>query len=153
MTHNRHEKLTILVSIACYGRLEECLSQNAPDSRQIKLASLAFFLSCARPSVLLKPDTTLTAPKACYGKNNIPARAKIDLGASLASSNGNSIHSEILLGLPRKEYDAVFAHLQFVELRTHDLLNEMGGPIAYCHFVNSGLASALNVTGGGKVLK
>jgi CRP-like cAMP-binding protein len=77
-------------------------------------------------------------------------RIKINPDSSLASSNGNSIHNEILLGLPRKEYDAVFANLQFVEMRTHDLLNEMGEPIEYCYFVNSGLASVLNVTGDGK---
>jgi CRP-like cAMP-binding protein len=35
-------------------------------------------------------------------------------------------------------------------MRTHDLLNEMGEPIEYCYFVNSGLASILSVTADGK---
>jgi CRP-like cAMP-binding protein len=76
--------------------------------------------------------------------------AKVNPRSSPAATNGNSIHNEILLGLPRKEYDAVFADLEFVEMRTHDLLNEMGEPIEYCYFVNSGLASILNVTADGK---
>jgi CRP-like cAMP-binding protein len=76
--------------------------------------------------------------------------AKFIPKSSRAAANGNSIHNEILLGLPRKECDAVFSDLDFVEMRTHDLLNEMGQPIEYCYFVNNGLASILNVTGDGK---
>jgi CRP-like cAMP-binding protein len=76
--------------------------------------------------------------------------ANISLKPSLAGTNGNAIHNEILLGLPRKERDAVFPCLELVEMRTHDLLNEMGEPIEYCYFVNSGLASILNVTADGK---
>ena len=76
--------------------------------------------------------------------------AKINRKSSPAATNENSIHNEILLGLPRKECDAVFADLEFVKMRTHDLLNEMGEPIEYCYFVNSGLASILNVTADGK---
>jgi hypothetical protein len=66
------------------------------------------------------------------------------------AADGNSIHNEILLALPRKECDAVFSDLELVEMRTHDQLNEMGEPIEYCYFVNSGLASILSVTGDGK---
>jgi len=65
-------------------------------------------------------------------------------------SDGNSVHNEILLGLPRKECEAIFSSLEFVEMRTHDVLNEMGEAIEYCYFVNSGLASILNVTADGK---
>ena len=76
--------------------------------------------------------------------------AKVNPKSPPSATNGNSLHYEILLGLARKEYDAVFADLEFVEMRTHDLLNEMGEPIEYCYFVNSGLASILNVTADGK---
>jgi len=64
--------------------------------------------------------------------------------------DGHSMHNEILLGLPPNECDAVFANLEFLEMRTHDVLNEMGEPIKYCYFVNSGLASVLNVMSDGK---
>jgi hypothetical protein len=67
--------------------------------------------------------------------------AKVIPKLSPAATDGNSIHNEILLGLPRKECDVVFSDLESVEMRTHDLLNEMGEPIEYCYFVNSGLAS------------
>jgi CRP-like cAMP-binding protein len=61
-----------------------------------------------------------------------------------------SIHNEILLNLPRKESETVFADLEFVEMPASDLLNEMGEPIKHCYFVNSGLASVLNVMSDGK---
>ncbi len=64
--------------------------------------------------------------------------------------DGHSMHNEILVGLPKKECEAVFSNLEFVEMRLHDVLNEMGEPIKYCYFVNSGLASILNVMSDGK---
>jgi CRP-like cAMP-binding protein len=64
--------------------------------------------------------------------------------------DGHSMHNEILLGLPPNECDAVFSNLEFLEMRTHDVLNEMGEPIKQCYFVNSGLASVLNVMSDGK---
>lgn len=64
--------------------------------------------------------------------------AKFSPKSSAAATDGNSMHNEILLGLQRKEYDAVFSDLEFVQMRTHDVLNEMGRPIEYFYFVNSG---------------
>jgi CRP-like cAMP-binding protein len=76
--------------------------------------------------------------------------AKINPKSSPAGNDGNSIHNEILLALPRKECDEIFSNLEFVQMRTHDVLNEMGQTIEYFYFVNSGLASILNVTADGK---
>ena len=64
--------------------------------------------------------------------------------------DGHSIHNEILLGLPKSECDSLFSHLEFVELQTHAELQEMGEPIKYAYFMNSGLASILTVMGDGK---
>ena len=64
--------------------------------------------------------------------------------------DGHSLHNEILVGLPKRECEAVFSNLEFVEMRLRDVLNEMGEPIKYCYFVNSGLASILNVMSDGK---
>jgi CRP-like cAMP-binding protein len=61
-----------------------------------------------------------------------------------------SIHNEILLSLPPKECAAVLAELEFVEMRSYDLLNEMGEPIEYCYFMNSGMTSILTIMGDGK---
>ena len=79
-----------------------------------------------------------------------PVSSRVIPKVSPNGADGNSIHNEILLGLPRKECEAVFSDLELVEMRTHDVLNEMGEPIEYCYFVNSGLASILNVTSDGK---
>ena len=61
-----------------------------------------------------------------------------------------SIRNEILLSLPSKECAAVLADLEFVEMRNYDLLNEMGEPIEYCYFMNSGMTSILTIMGDGK---
>lgn len=64
--------------------------------------------------------------------------------------DGQRMHNEILLGLPRKERDAVFPDLHHVQMRTRDVLHEAGQPITHGYFVNSGLASVLNVMNDGK---
>jgi len=61
-----------------------------------------------------------------------------------------SIRNEILLSLPPKECAAVLSDLEFVEMRSYDLLNEMGEPIEYCYFMNSGMTSILTIMGDGK---
>jgi len=64
--------------------------------------------------------------------------------------DGNQMHNEILLGLPREECDVLFPYLEYVQMRTHDALHEAGQPIAHGYFVNDGLASVLNVMTDGK---
>ena len=64
--------------------------------------------------------------------------------------DGHAIHNEILRGLPKNECDALFSELEFIQLRTHDELQEMGEPIKDAYFVNRGLASILTVMGDGK---
>ena len=64
--------------------------------------------------------------------------------------DGNTLHNMLLLNLPVKECESVYYRLVFMPLRTHDVLNEMGQTIKYAYFMNSGLASVLNVTLEGK---
>ncbi|HEX4786148.1 MAG TPA: Crp/Fnr family transcriptional regulator [Candidatus Sulfotelmatobacter sp.] len=61
-----------------------------------------------------------------------------------------SIRNEILLSLPPQECAAVLSELEFVEMRSYDLLNEMGEPIENCYFMNSGMTSILTIMGDGK---
>jgi len=61
-----------------------------------------------------------------------------------------SIRNEILLSLPAKESAAVLSELEFVEMHSYDLLNEMGEPIEYGYFMNSGMTSILTIMGDGK---
>jgi len=79
--------------------------------------------------------------------------AKTPAGFAKPSTRGvdpRSIRNEILLSLPSKECAAVLADLEFVEMRNYDLLNEMGEPIEYCYFMNSGMTSILTIMGDGK---
>lgn len=63
---------------------------------------------------------------------------------------GNPVRNEILLGLPSLERDSVFAPLTFVQMRTHDLLEDVEQPIKYGYFIDSGLVSVLRVMTSGK---
>jgi len=73
---------------------------------------------------------------------------------SPGSSNGNNnkpaVANKILQRLPRKEYKAVLARTERVDLPIHTVLNEIGKAIEHGYFMNSGLASILTVLAGGK---
>ena len=69
------------------------------------------------------------------------------------SSSGidpGSIRNEVLLSLPPKESDALFSELEFLETKSYDLLNEIGEPIEYCYFMNTGMTSILSIMNDGK---
>jgi len=70
---------------------------------------------------------------------------------SKTQRNGDGkIRNKILLGLPRKECDAVFAKLTLVDLELHHLMQEAGQEIEHCYFPNTMMASVLNVMADGK---
>jgi CRP-like cAMP-binding protein len=64
--------------------------------------------------------------------------------------DGSILENELLLDLPDKECQAIYSQLVFLPLRTHEVLNEVGAPIQHVYFINSGLASVLNVMQDGK---
>jgi CRP-like cAMP-binding protein len=78
-------------------------------------------------------------------KNSAAKRASY-----LRHLDGNKLENTLLLNLPDKECESVYSQLVFMPLRTHDVLNEAGERIKYVYFMNSGLASVLNVTQDGK---
>jgi len=49
-----------------------------------------------------------------------------------SDGDGNQIHNEILLSLPREERDMVFSKLEFVRLKSLQLLHEVGDATANC---------------------
>ncbi len=63
---------------------------------------------------------------------------------------GNPVRNELLMGLPSSECAAIFPQLTFVQLRTHDVLQEYEEPIGYAYFVDSGMVSILSVMQDGK---
>ena len=56
----------------------------------------------------------------------------------------------ILLALPTHELTATVKKLEFKGLPTHFVLHEASEPITHTYFINSGLASVLNVMTDGK---
>jgi CRP-like cAMP-binding protein len=67
-----------------------------------------------------------------------------------AGRNGQDLTNQILLSLPRNVCNDLIGKAQAVKLPTHSVLNEVNEPIQYLYFIDSGLASVLNVLGDGK---
>jgi CRP-like cAMP-binding protein len=74
-------------------------------------------------------------------ESSVSARRDVD---------GNPVRNEILLNLPRKEWEAVLPRLEFVRLKLHQVLHEPGETLKSGYFCNSGLFSVLNVMPDGK---
>jgi CRP-like cAMP-binding protein len=81
---------------------------------------------------------------------SLRVRGKSVLPNGAASNGTRALRNTILLNLPRAEYDLIFPKLEFVDLPTQTVLNEMGSPIAFGWFLNGGLGSILNVMSTGK---
>lgn len=62
----------------------------------------------------------------------------------------NQVHNEILLSLPREERDILFSKLEFVRLKSLQVLHEVGDSVRSAYFCNSGMISALSVFPDGK---
>ena len=73
-----------------------------------------------------------------------------NVAPSSNGSNSQKVQNGILLSLAADEFDALFPKLVFVDLPKHALLNEIAEPIEWAYFINSGLASFLNVMADGK---
>lgn len=67
-----------------------------------------------------------------------------------SDSDGNQIHNEILLSLPREECDIIFPKLEFLRLQELQILHEAGDTIKSAYFCNSGMISTLSVFPDGK---
>ena len=83
-------------------------------------------------------------------KSSGPRVPKIPIHPPISGLDGGRIHNEILLRLPPKECRVLFAELEYVKMRTHDVLHEAGQPITHGYFINGGLASVLNMMADGK---
>jgi CRP-like cAMP-binding protein len=78
------------------------------------------------------------------------SRARTNHRFTIPNIEGNPVRNELLLGLPSEECDSIFSQLTFVQLRTHDVLQESEEAIQYAYFVDSGLVSILSVMQDGK---
>src|SRR5580693_1769876 len=70
--------------------------------------------------------------------------------SSKRDGDGNQVHNEILLSLPRVESEVVMPKLEFVRLKLHQVLHEAGETLRSAYFCDSGMFSVLNVMPGGK---
>ena len=82
--------------------------------------------------------------------NKIRVSIKPSLKPIAPKGDGNPILNEILLSLPAKESELILSKLEFVRLKTHQLLHEPGDTIRSAYFCNSGLISILSVFPDGK---
>jgi CRP-like cAMP-binding protein len=64
--------------------------------------------------------------------------------------DGHHIHNLILLGLPLQEGELISPKLEFVRLKTHQVLHEPGDSLKSAYFCDSGLVSILCVFPDGK---
>ena len=87
-------------------------------------------------------STRVTASSKRDGNNRNPAPPR--------DGDGNHIHNEILLALPRAESEAIMPKLEFVRLMLHQVLHEAGETLRSAYFCNSGMFSVLNVMPDGK---
>jgi CRP-like cAMP-binding protein len=83
-------------------------------------------------------------------KESVRAVSKRSPKLPNSDSDGNQIHNEILLSLPREEGNVLFPRLEFIRLNHLQLLHEVGDTIKSVYFPNCGMVSTLNVFPDGK---
>ena len=83
-------------------------------------------------------------------KSSVRRASKTRIHPPISGMDGAHIHNEILLRLPHNECSVLFSELEYVKMRTHDVLHEAGQPITHGYFINGGLASVLNMMADGK---
>jgi CRP-like cAMP-binding protein len=65
------------------------------------------------------------------------------------SKNLPKIENQILLALPKSEYEKLLPSLEWVELRSNRILHEVGEPINFAYFINTGMASLIATSSEG----
>lgn len=98
---------------------------------------------------MAKSSSHVTSP----GRANVTIKRNGDsrgTGSSKTDGDGNPVENEVLLALPRGEYDAVLPKLEFVRLKLHQVIHEAGETLKSAYFCNSGMFSVLNVMPDGK---
>ena len=79
--------------------------------------------------------------------------AKFSAQQMISGLDGQQLHNEILLRLPRKECTVLFPSLEFIQLSTHTVLHEANRPITHGYFIDGGLASFLNTMENGRTVE
>ncbi len=82
-----------------------------------------------------------------------PTASRNALKTPPSDGDHKDIRNQILLALPRNEYQVVAPQLEFVRLKTHQLLHEAGDSLQSAYFCNSGMISILSVLSDGKCVE
>src|SRR5690348_7615395 len=82
--------------------------------------------------------------------NFAETKAPDSVTSAARAKHERQVHNRILRDLPAKDRDLVLSKSQHTELPVRSILNDMGEPIKSVYFVDSGLASILNVMPDGK---
>ena len=98
----------------------------------------------------LQNQTASRCKEPPMAKKHIRPPTRSSARASSSDGDGNHIHNEILLGLPRSEQEKLLPKLEFVRLKTHHVLHEPGDTLKSAYFCNTGLISILSVFPDGK---
>ncbi len=69
---------------------------------------------------------------------------------SKSDGNRNEVGNLILRALPATEFKYLFSSLEFVRLRLHQVLHEVGEAIRSVYFLNDGMSSVLTVQPDGE---
>ena len=84
----------------------------------------------------------------------VPHSTSKSLPKSLPSeADRKRIQNQILLALPRKEYEVVFPQLEFVRLKPRQVLHETGDQLKSAYFCDTGMVSILSVLSDGKCVE
>ena len=75
---------------------------------------------------------------------------KLTATPGAAREHGSAVQNAILLRVPRSECSLVLSKSEFVRLPARSVLTEMGDPIDFCYFLNSGVISIIHVMSDGK---
>jgi CRP-like cAMP-binding protein len=78
---------------------------------------------------------------------------RTSLPAPERTEEGKEISNLILLGLSQQERAGLFPSLEFVRLKLHTVLHEVGDVIKSLYFLNDGLASVLTAQTDGKAVE
>ena|ERR1700722_1763540 len=73
--------------------------------------------------------------------------------SSKRDGDGNHIHNEILLALPREEFQSIFPKLELVRMQPRQVLHEVGDTLRSVYFCNTGLISILSVLSDRKTVE
>jgi CRP-like cAMP-binding protein len=77
-------------------------------------------------------------------------RAKTGAQAGAGNNGARTTQNAILLAIPRKELNLVLSASEPVQLPARTILNEIGRPIVFAYFLNSGVVSIIKVMSDGK---